>query len=124
MAPGVLWEHEMPVCAKSAGRDLQVQLLYEALGLLQQTRQKTMDIFALMAIKVCALSYIQGLVTKFATNPPRGTVGHQRKSPLWCSRPSDKDHQSGKQFRRVPLWSHSFTIVVWGWNLMLGVEDE
>ena len=82
--------HEMLALAKRVGRDPQVQLLYEALGLLQQTRQETMDIFTLVAIKVCALSYIQGLVTKFAANPPRGTVGHQRECPLRCPRPGDK----------------------------------
>jgi len=83
--------YETPACAKKIGHDLQVQLLYEVLGFLQQTRQETMDIFVLMAVKASALSYIQGLLTKSAANPPRGTVGHQRKCPLRCPRPGDKN---------------------------------
>jgi len=69
--------------------DLQVQLLYEALGLLQQTRQETMHVFALMAVKALVQSYVKDLVEKSAASLPWGTVGHKRKHPFMCSRPDN-----------------------------------
>ena len=58
------------VWAKSVGCSLQIQLLYEALGFLQQTRQETVYIFALMAVKALVQSFVKDLVEKSAASLP------------------------------------------------------
>jgi len=77
------------VLAQRVGRSLQIQHLYEALGFLQQTRQETMHIFALMGVKVLVQSFVEDLVEKFSASLPRGTVGHKRKQPFTCPRPGN-----------------------------------
>ena len=62
--------HETPALAQRAGHDLQIQFFHEALGFLQQTRQETMHVFNLMALKGFVQSYVQNLVAKFAASPP------------------------------------------------------
>ena len=116
--------HETPIWAKKVRCDLQIQLLYEALGFLQQTRQETMHIFVLMVVKAFSQSYVHNFVTKSATSPPWDTVRHNPKRPLRRPRPGNKDQRSGKQLPGMPSRSHSFIIVVWGCNLMLGAEGE
>ena len=50
--------HKTPAWAQKAGHYLQVQLLYETPGFLQQTRQETMDIFTLVVVKAFVQSYV------------------------------------------------------------------
>ena len=76
-----------PGWAENVGRDLQVQLLYEALGFLQKTRQEAMHVFTLMAIKALVQSFVQDLVEESAASLPWDTVGHQRKRPFMYPRP-------------------------------------
>ena len=84
----------MSIWVKKVGRNLQVQLSYEMLRFLQQTRQEAMHVFALMALKSSNHSYVQNLVEKLAMSPPRGTIGHEPKKPLRHPRPGRKDQRS------------------------------
>jgi len=102
MAPGVLWELSDANSEKNVEHDLQVQLLYEALGFLQQTRQEAMHIFALMAVKALVQSYVQDLVEKSAASLPWGTIGHQRERPFMYPRPGDRDWRSENKLHRGP----------------------
>jgi len=80
-----------PALAENVGHDLQVQLLYEALGFLQQAQQETMHVFTLMVIKAFVQSYVQNLVEESAASLPWGTVGHQRKRPFMYPRPDEEN---------------------------------
>ena len=77
-----------------------------------------------MVVEASGESYVQNLVAKSATSPPWGAVGHNSKRPLRRPRPGDKYQWSEKQLSGMSFWSHSCIIVVWGWNLLLGVEVE
>ena len=83
-----------------------------------------MHIFVLMVVEVSGQSCAQNLVPKFATSPPWGTVGHNPQRPLRLPHPGNRDQRSGKRLPGTPFRSHSFVIVVWGWNLVLGAKDE
>jgi len=63
-------DYARQVRAKSVGRGLQIQRLYEALGFLQQTRQETMHIFGLMAVKILVRCFVKDLVEKSAASLP------------------------------------------------------
>ena len=77
-----------------------------------------------MVVKVSGESYVQSLMTKSATSPPRGTVWHNRKRPLGRPGPGSKDQRLRKELRGMSFWSYNCNIVVWGCNFMLGAEGE
>ena len=83
-----------------------------------------MYVFVLMASKAFGQPGVQGLLAKSAPDPPWGAIGHHRKRPLRSPCPTSKDQQSGKEIPGVSFKSHNFVIVIWGCNLVLGMEGE
>jgi len=81
-----------------------------------------MCVFILIVVKASGQSRAKNLVTYSATSPPWGTVGHNPKCPLRLPRPGNKGQWSGKQLPGMPFRSHSFIIVVRGYNSVLGAR--
>ena len=82
MAPGMLREFgddNQTVWGGGGGveNNLQLCLLHETLGCLQQTRQEAVCVFNLMAVEVSGQSSVQDLVTESAASHPSVTVWHQ-----------------------------------------------
>ena len=83
-----------------------------------------MYIFVLIVVEASGQPYVQNFVTKLATSPPWGTVGHNSERPLGFPRPSNRGQRSGL---KVVSWgaapAHSFIIAVWGFNWVLSVRS-